>query len=412
MIEKRQSALRRIPRNVWAATFTSLLNDISSDMILNLVPLFLANVLGVSTAVIGLIDGIAETTASLLKGYFGVLSDKLGKRKVLAVTGYGLSAIAKPLLYFVTSWYGVLAVRLTDRVGKGIRTAPRDALIADSLEEKQRGIAFGLHRAGDTAGAMIGLIIALLVVLATQSQAIDLNRATFQTLVLISLIPGFLSVLVLAFGAREVTVKRSKEKADQPRLSLRALNPDFRFFLLVIAIFTLGNSSDSFLILRAQERGLSVAGVMAMLITFNLIYTIAAGPLGALSDRVGRYRLIVGGWLVYAVLYLGFAAASESWHIWLIFALYGLYYAAVEGTAKALVADLIPSEQRGTAYGYYNAIIGLMALPASLLAGVLWQGVGDWAGFGPSAPFLAGSALALLAVVLLAVRYRAKLMHN
>lgn len=412
MTEKHQSALRRIPRNVWAATFTSLLNDISSDMILNLVPLFLANVLGVSTAVIGLIDGIAETTASLLKGYFGVLSDKLGKRKVLAVTGYGLSAIAKPLLYFVTSWYGVLAVRLTDRVGKGIRTAPRDALIADSLEENQRGIAFGLHRAGDTAGAMIGLVIALLVVLATQSQAIDLNRETFQTLVLISLIPGFLSVMVLAFGAREVTVKRSKEKTGQPRLSLWALNPDFRFFLLVIAIFTLGNSSDSFLILRAQERGLSVAGVMAMLITFNLIYTIAAGPLGALSDRVGRYRLIVGGWLVYAVLYLGFAAASESWHIWLIFALYGLYYAAVEGTAKALVADLIPSEQRGTAYGYYNAIIGLMALPASLLAGVLWQGVGDWAGFGPSAPFLAGSALALLAVVLLAVRYRAKLMHN
>lgn len=412
MTEKHQSALRRIPRNVWAATFTSLLNDISSDMILNLVPLFLANVLGVSTAVIGLIDGIAETTASLLKGYFGVLSDKLGKRKVLAVTGYGLSAIAKPLLYFVTSWYGVLAVRLTDRVGKGIRTAPRDALIADSLEENQRGIAFGLHRAGDTAGAMIGLVIALLVVLATQSQAIDLNRETFQTLVLISLIPGFLSVMVLAFGAREVVVKRSKEKTGQPRLSLWALNPDFRFFLLVIAIFTLGNSSDSFLILRAQERGLSVAGVMAMLITFNLIYTIAAGPLGALSDRVGRYRLIVGGWLVYAVLYLGFAAASESWHIWLIFALYGLYYAAVEGTAKALVADLIPSEQRGTAYGYYNAIIGLMALPASLLAGVLWQGVGDWAGFGPSAPFLAGSALALLAVVLLAVRYRAKLMHN
>ena len=412
MTEKRQNALRRIPRNVWAATLTSFLNDISSDMILNLVPLFLANVLGVSTAVIGLIDGIAETTASLLKGYFGVLSDKLGKRKVLAVTGYGLSAIAKPLLYFVTSWYGVLAVRLTDRVGKGIRTAPRDALIADSLEENQRGIAFGLHRAGDTAGAMIGLIIALLVVLATQSQAIDLNRETFQTLVLISLIPGFLSVMVLAFGAREVTVKRSKEKSDQPRLSLRALNPDFRFFLVVIAIFTLGNSSDSFLILRAQERGLSVAGVMAMLITFNLIYTIAAGPLGALSDRVGRYRLIVGGWLVYAVLYLGFAAASESWHIWLIFALYGLYYAAVEGTAKALVADLIPSEQRGTAYGYYNAIIGLMALPASLLAGVLWQGVGDWAGFGPSAPFLAGSALALLAVVLLAVRYRSKLMHN
>ncbi len=400
--------LSSVPRNVWAATLTSFLNDISSEMIFTLVPLFLANVLGVSTVVIGLIDGTAETTSSLLKGFSGWLSDRLGKRKWLAVAGYGLSSLAKPFLYVVTSWYGVLAVRFVDRAGKGIRTSPRDALIADSIDEHHRGIAFGLHRAGDTAGAMIGLIIALLVVLATQSQALDLNQATFRDLVLIGVIPGFLAVIVLAVGAREVKGKQPKAEAASteskpPRvsLSLRAMNKDFQFFLLVIAIFTLGNSSDSFLILRAQERGLNVAGVLGMLITFNLIYASFSGPLGFLSDRIGRYRLIVGGWLLYALIYLGFAAATEAWEIWVIFALYGFYYAAVEGTAKALVADLIPPEQRGSAYGFYNATVGLMVLPASVLAGLLWQGVGGWKGFGASAPFIAGAGLAFIAALLM-----------
>jgi MFS family permease len=380
-------------------TVTSFLTDVSSEMILNLVPLFLANVLGVSTAVIGLIDGIAETTASVLKGYSGWLSDKLGERKWLAVAGYSLSAIAKPFLYLAASWSGVLAVRFADRAGKGIRTAPRDALIADSIDEHHRGISFGLHRAGDTAGAMLGLIVALGVILLTQAQALDLSRRTFQLLVLIGIVPGLLAVLVLAVGARDIKIERKQDKT-KPDLKFRDLNPDFRFFLVVVAIFTLGNSSDSFLILRAQERGLTVAGVLEMLIAFNLVYAALSGPLGALSDRVGRQRLIVGGWLVYSLLYLGFAVSSRAWHIWVLYVLYGIYYAAVEGTAKAMVADLIPPEQRGTAYGFYNATVGLMALPASLLAGVLWQGVGSWSGFGPSAPFLVGAGLALTAVML------------
>lgn len=403
----------KIPRNVWATTVTSFLNDISSELIFTLVPLFLANVLGVSTVVIGLIDGIAETTSSLLKGYSGWLSDRIGKRKWLAVIGYGLSSLVKPFLYFVTSWYGVLAVRFIDRAGKGIRTSPRDALIADSTDEQHRGIAFGLHRAGDTAGAMVGLLIALFVVLASQSQALDLNRETFQRLVLLGIIPGFLAVLVLALGARETKPREiqqdpSQEQSDKSSssLSFRSLNKDFRFFLLVVAIFTLGNSSDAFLILRAQERGLNVVGVLGMLITFNLIYAVFSGPLGALSDRIGRKRLIIGGWLVYGMLYLGFALATTGIHIWIIYGLYGLYYGAVEGTAKAMVADLIPTEQRGTAYGYYNATIGLMALPASLLAGILWQGIGSWQGFGASAPFVAGATLSLIAVGLLSFYWR------
>lgn len=401
---ERRPGLASLPRNVWVTTLTSFLTDISSEMIANLIPLFLANVLGVSTAVIGLIEGVAETTSSLLKAFSGWLSDRLHRRKWLTVAGYALSATVKPLLYFATAWQHVLTVRFADRAGKGIRTAPRDALIADSAGEKQRGLAFGLHRAGDTAGAMVGLIIALLVVLAVQAQSLELSRETFQILVLIGIIPAFLAVVVLAIGARDV--RQDVRSADRPRLGLRALNPEFRYFLLVAGTFTLGNASDAFIILRAQERGLSVTGILGMLITFNLIYALFSGPLGALSDKIGRKRIMIAGWLTYGLLYLGFAVASTALHIWVLYALYGLYYAAVEGTAKALIADLIPTEQRGTAYGYYNAMIGLVALPASLLAGILWQGVGSWSGLGPSAPFLVGAVLALAAAAMLALRWR------
>lgn len=400
----RKSGLASLPRNVWVTTLTSFLTDISSEMIANLIPLFLANVLGVSTAVIGLIEGIAETTSSLLKAFSGWLSDRLHGRKWLTVAGYALSATAKPFLYFATAWPHVLTVRFADRAGKGIRTAPRDALIADSAGEKQRGLAFGLHRAGDTAGAMIGLIIALLVVLAVQAQSLELSQETFQILVLIGIIPAFLAVVVLAIGAKEV--RRAVPSADHPRLGLRALNPEFRFFMLVAGIFTLGNASDAFIILRAQERGLSVTGILGMLITFNLIYALFSGPLGALSDKIGRKRLMIAGWLTYGLLYLGFAVATTAVQIWVLYALYGLYYAAVEGTAKAFIADLVPAEQRGTAYGYYNALIGLVALPASLLAGILWQGVGSWSGFGPGAPFLVGALLALAAAAMFGLWWR------
>ncbi len=388
-------------RNIWATTVTSFLTDVSSEMINNLLPLFLANVLGVSTSIIGLIEGIAEMTSSFLKGFSGWLSDKLGNRKWLAVLGYGLSAFAKPFLYFVTSWGGVLAVRFADRTGKGIRNSPRDALIADSVDERHRGIAFGFHRAGDTAGAVVGIGIALLVILATQAQSLQLSRETFQILVLIGIIPAILAVINLAIFAKELPRKEKLASGKPPRLSWGALNPDFKFFLLIVGIFTLGNSSDAFIILRAQERGLSVADILGMLLTFNLIYALFSSPLGALSDRIGRKRILIGGWLVYGVLYLCFGLANDGAQIWLIYALYGLYYAAAEGTAKALIADIIPSEQRGTAYGYYNALVGFMAFPASLLAGILWQGIGSWGGFGASAPFFFGALLSLIAVGML-----------
>jgi len=386
-------------RNVWATSITSFLMDVSSEMVLNILPLFLANVLGVKTSVIGLIEGVAEATASLLKVFSGWLSDKLRSRKWLAVAGYGLSTLAKPFFYFANSWEMVAGVRWADRVGKGIRTAPRDALIADSSNEQQRGLAFGVQRAADTAGAMFGLLIALGVVWLAQANAAALGASTFRTVVLISLIPAVLAVLALALGAQEVPITGQRQV---PKFAFRSLGRPFVVFMLIVGLFELGNSSDAFLVLRAQERGLSVLGVLGMLATFNLVYTLISTPAGSLSDRIGRRGIIVGGWLMYAAVYLGFGLARSGWQVWLLYALYGLYYGLAYGTTKALIADLVPEAVRGTAYGTYNAVIGLLDFPASVIAGVLWQGIGAWGGFGAPAPFLFGAAVALLATLLLA----------
>jgi MFS family permease len=392
-----KTGLRNLPRNVWVVTATSFLTDISSEMIFNLVPLFLANVLKAGTAVIGLIDGLAETTASLMKIYSGALSDRLGQRKWLTVAGYAISTISKPFLYIANVWGWVLGVRVADRFGKGIRTSPRDALVADSIDEKQRGLAFGLHRAGDTAGAFVGVLIAALIVWLTERAGAELTRHTFQVLVLASIIPAVLAVVILAIGAKETGIQK---KSTVPALSLKGMDTRFKLFMLVLILFTLGNSSDAFIILLGQNRGLNVLGVLGMLIAFNAVYAILAGPLGALSDKIGRRKLIIGGWTAYGLVYLGFALSKTGWQVWVIYALYGVYYAATEGSAKAFIADLVPVERRGTAYGLYSAAIGLMAFPASAIAGLLWQGAFGWTGFGASAPFLFGAALALLAGVL------------
>ena len=390
--------IKKLPRNVWAVGFTSFFMDVSSEMVINIVPLFLANVLGVQTAVIGLIEGVAEATASILKLFSGWLSDKLHGRKWLAVLGYGLSALVKPLFYFANSWGVIAGVRWGDRVGKGIRTAPRDALVADSTTSENRGLAFGFHRAMDTAGAMLGIMIAAFAVWLAQANTLDLSRSTFQTIVILSLIPAFLSVISLIIGAKDVPI--TGERA-MPKFSLKNMGKPFLIYLVIVSIFTLGNSSDAFLVLRAQNLGISVLGILLMLVLFNFLYTLISTPAGSLSDRVGRRRLIIGGWLVYALIYLGFALSTQAWHIWLLYATYGLYYGLAYGTANALVADLVPAELRGTAYGTYNAVIGLLAFPASLIAGLLWQGAGQWVGFGASAPFYFGSAMALIAVLLM-----------
>jgi MFS family permease len=250
----------------------------------------------------------------------------------------------------------------------------------------------------DTAGAMVGIAIAALAVWLAQKNSLDLTKPTFQTIVLISLLPAVLAVLSLAIGARDVAVKQQR---DLPRFSIRAMGKPFAIFLVIVSIFTLGNSSDAFLVLRAQNLGISVIGILLMLVVFNLVYALISTPAGSLSDRVGRRRLIISGWLVYAAIYLGFALAQQAWQVWVLYVVYGLYYGMAFGTANALVADLVPENLRGTAYGTYNAVIGVLAFPASLIAGILWQGVGSWSGFGPSAPFFFGGSLALLAALLM-----------
>jgi len=394
------ATIKRLPRNVWAVGLTSLFMDISSEMVINILPLFLANVLGVQTSIIGLIEGIAEATASILKLFSGWLSDKLGGRKWLAVAGYGLSAMIKPFFYFASSWGLIAGVRWADRIGKGIRTAPRDALVADSVTKEARGLAFGFHRAMDTAGAMLGLLIAAVVVWLAQATTLDLSRSTFQTIVLLSLIPAFLAVLSLAIGAKDVAVTSHR---IAPKFSLYSLGKPFNIFLVIVSIFTLGNSSDAFLVLRAQNLGISVVSILMMLVVFNLVYSLVSIPAGSRSDRVGRRRMIISGWLVYAAIYLGFTLGREGWQIWLLYVAYGLYYGMAYGTANAMVADLVPENLRGTAYGTYHAVIGILAFPASLIAGILWQGTGAWSGFGPSAPFLFGGTLALIAALLMAL---------
>ena len=391
--------LAKLPRNVRIVALTSFLTDVSSEMVINTLPLFMKNVLGVKTSVIGLIEGVAESASSLLKMFSGWLSDKLRKRKALAVLGYGISALSKPLFYFSRSWGMVAAARWGDRVGKGVRTAPRDALVADSTSAAQRGHAFGFHRAADTAGAFCGLLIALAITWFLQKGSGELLGGTFRIIVLASLLPAFIAVIVLALGVRETAVSGA---ARLPKFAFKSLGGDFRYFVVMVGIFELGNSSDAFIILRAQERGLPVVGILAMLLAFNFVYSAVALPAGKLSDRVGRRRVLMGGWAIYAVAYLGLAMARSTAHIIVLFILYGAYYGLSYGTGKALVADLVPAESRGMAYGTYNAVLGLTDLPASFLAGILWGGAGNWGGFGPAAPFYFGALMALLALLLIA----------
>ena len=393
----------RLSRNVWILSATSFLTDISSEMIQNVVPLFLANVLGVGTATIGLIEGVAASTASFLKVYFGALSDRLRMRKRLVAGGYALSALAKAGFYFANSWGVVAGVRWAERAGKGMRTAPRDALLADSTDPRTRGLAFGLHRGADTGGAVLGLLIAIAVVSAIQRDAGLLDENTFRVLVLLALIPAVLAVITVAVGARDIV---AKEPRARPRISFRGLGKRFGVFLAISALFDLGNFSDAFLVLRAQERGMGVVDILWTLTAFNVVYAVLSTPAGSLSDRLSRKVVIGWGWVLYAAVYLGFALAQTPTHIVVLYMLYGAHYGLVVGTGKAFVADLVDPASRGTAYGAYHATLGIIDLPASLIAGVLWQGVGGWQGFGPSAPFFFGAGTALLAAMLLWILVR------
>lgn len=421
----------RLHRNVWAASGTSFLTDVSSEMLLNVLPLFLSNVLGVRVWAVGVVEGLADAASSILKLYSGWLSDRLQTRKWPAVVGYAISALSKPFYLLAATWGAVAAIRLGDRVGKGVRTAPRDALLADSTPPERRGLAFGLHRAADTAGAVIGIAVSIWVVQQVQGGGALLEAETFRNLVLWSLVPAFLGVVVLAMGARDIRAKDTAARAgdnrgaragegdadddratgrrgsragvSRPRLSLRRLGGGFAAFVVCSVIFELGNSADAFLVLRAQERGLSVTGILWLLLAFNVVYTLVSTPAGALADRIPRKRVVAAAWGLYALVYLGFALADTVVHVTVLYLLYGCYHGLAAGAAKALVSDLVPAVRRGTAYGGYAAAIGLATLPASVLAGVLWEGLFGWQGFGPAAPFVFGAAMAAVAAAVLLV---------
>ncbi|MBL7209877.1 MAG: MFS transporter [Dehalococcoidia bacterium] len=396
--------------NVFFLGLVSFLTDVSSEMIFTLLPLFLANILGAATVIIGLIEGVAESTASLIKIISGWFSDKLGERKSLAIVGYVLSTLAKPFMYIATTWGMVLGVRFTDRLGKGVRTAPRDALVADSVSAEERGKGFGFHRAMDTSGAALGLIVAAAIVFLLQKGTLELAQGTYQWLVLIGIIPAVLALFVFFF------VREAKKDSNIQSHSSSKVGPlyldgssqgiksgfDIRFklFLGIMFLFTLGNSSDAFLILRAQNLGNSVLYILLMLILFNVVYAVVSTPAGVVSDRLGRRRVIVLGWLIYALTYLGFAMASASWQVWLLFVFYGVYYGLAEGVTRAFVADLVPEEKRGTAYGLFHGVVGIALLPASIIAGWLWQAIS------PAAPFYFGAGLACLAMIGLLVLVR------
>ncbi|HEY5517735.1 MAG TPA: MFS transporter [Coriobacteriia bacterium] len=380
----------KVPRNVIMLGLVSLLTDASSEMVYPVLPLFLANVLHAPVSAIGLIESLAEATASLVKVASGRLSDRMKRRRPLIALGYGLSNVVKPFMALVPGWPAVLALRVADRFGKGVRTAPRDALIADSGTAERRGRDFGLHRALDTVGAAIGPLTAWAI--------LTLVPEGYRLVFWISAIPGTLAIVLVLTGVREArTPGRTRARGEkQALLPLRELGVPFTVFTAISALFALGNSSDAMLVLRAQNVGTAAALIPLMYFLFNVVGAALATPFGHLSDRIGRRWLVVFGFTGYALVYAGFALAGHPASVWALFALYGVPYAATEGMTRAFVVDLVPAHLRATALGGYTFAIGLAALPASLVAGILWDTVS------PSAPFVLSAILMSVAAIALA----------
>ena len=391
-------------RNVVALAAVSFFTDISTEMIYPLLPIFLAGALGANASFIGAIEGVAESTASLLKVVSGIWSDKMKRRKPLVVAGYVLASIVRPFTALAQTASQVLALRLTDRIGKGIRTAPRDALLADSAPIEVRGRAFGFHAAADNAGAVLGPLIAFAFL---QAQGIgsfedarlgDADEQAIRNVFWLAAIPAAIAVAVLIFVVREAPRAEGGGKSDAGQLAVpTSLSRRFWAYLVVILLFTLGNSTDAFLLLRAHQLGVPIVLAPILWALLNFVKAATGTYGGHLSDRMGRKSLIVGGWILYAVVYFAFGLATAAWQAWALFAVYGIFYGMTEGTEKALVADLVPRARRGAAFGWYNLAIGLAALPASFIFGAIWDSSGA-----PSA-FVFGATLALLAALLMLV---------
>jgi MFS family permease len=381
--------------NVLALSAVSLLNDTSSEIIYPLLPTFLALTLGASPFAIGLIEGIAESVASLLKLFSGYVSDKFGNRKLPVFIGYAFAALTRPFLSFVTTWPQVLFVRTADRVGKGIRGSPRDALIASSTPVERRGFAFGFNRAADNMGAVLGPIIAFLLLYFIAVNHESPTAREYQQVFLYASIPVVFGLLVIVFFVREKEADKPANGSREPvKLSLRGFDSTFKWYLGVLALFTLSNSTDAFLLLRAQQAGIDPPLLPLLWMVLNISKVLSSLAFGHMSDRVGRRVLIVSGWAVYALVYAGFAFVSSPWQAWTLFIIYGTYFGLTEGNEKALVADMVGDEKRGTAFGFYNLAYGITVLPASILFGLVWTE------YGASAAFLASASVSIIAAVL------------
>lgn len=391
-----------LPKNVFTLGWVSFFMDVSSEMIYPLLPLFLTNILGANKTMVGLIEGIAESTASLLKIVSGYLSDRFRKRKPLILYGYGLSTLTRPIVAIATGWAGVLVYRFIDRIGKGIRTAPRDAIIAESTEEGKLGKAFGFHRAMDTCGAIVGPAIAIAVLYLfghsypsgpLPAASVKAAEKAFRTLFWLSMIPGLAAVALIILFVKE---KAHSSSSGYPKSLFRhsMVNSDFRKFLIVVGVFTLGNSSNAFLILKMQDAGAGILNITGLYLLFNAVYSAASLPAGMAADRFGKKRMILGSYILFALIYSGLAFSKTQTSVWALLIAYGIFMGISEGIQRAFVATLLSSNSIGTGYGIYHTLTGLTTLPASLIAGLLWDRMG------PQATFLFGAITGTIAAAL------------
>ena len=378
--------------NVFFIGLISFFGGISQDIFVPILPLYLANILHLDKSFIGMTEGIVTSSASIFKIVSGFLSDKFRKNKPIVFLGYFLSCVSRPLLALTTSGVGVLGLRFVDGVGKGIKDSPKDALIADSTKQQSRGKGFGIVRALDTLGSVVGPILLFLLLYVLRNNTLKYHYIFFFTA-----IPLVFTLSILSLFVKEVPIVQTKSLIKNPSLPIK-----FYLFLGIVLLFSLGNSSDVFLILRAQNVGVGLLAIPLVYALFNFVYASGSIPLGSLSDKIGREKVIILGWIAYAAAYLGFGLATKSYEIWLLFAFYGIYYATTEGVAKAFIADMIESSHRGRAYGIYNAGVGLITLPASFIAGFLWDKIS------PAAPFYFSTGIALVATGLLVLFTKTK----
>jgi len=386
------SAMKRyfagLSKNTFLLAFSSLFADISTEMLYPVLPVFLTQTLGATGSIVGIVDGFGQATQNLVQGFSGALSDKLQKRKSIALTGYLVAAIAKPLMGLSTVWQGVFGARLMDRLGAGTRSAPRDALIASSVGEEDRGRAFGIEGFGDNAGAFLGPLITIFL--------LYMLHIGIRTVFYLALIPGLLAFLMVLFVKERPAAVASKSKID---VSLKQFPKDYRKYLLVTAMFELGNSSNAFLILRTQDIGASLKTTILIYAGFNLVAALVSYPAGYFSDTWGRKRVLLASFVIFAVVYLGFALGQHIFLVAALFVFYGLYQGTFRAVGKAFASDFVPDHLRASGVGWYSTTIGLLQLVASVVAGMLWDRIGHAAVFYYGAVFAIVGSIGLLVLI-------------